>query len=253
MIDTHCHLDDLKYDGEREKVISSFLSEGIELVINNASSPVTTRSTFELARDNEKIYAALGCHPNEALDYTREYERELMLLCEHKKVVAVGEIGLDYHYDQPEREVQKQVFARQLCVADELGLPVVLHIRDAYEDAFEILKANASKLRHGGELHCYSGSAEMAKRFSNFDLYFAFGGAITYKNAKKEPVIKAVQTERLLVETDCPYLAPVPMRGKTNYPAYVRFTLEKMADVLETSFQEAEQITSANAKRLFGI
>ncbi len=253
MIDAHCHLDDEKYDGEREELIASLKSDGLELVINNSSNFSTVKSTFELATKYPIIYGALGCHPNEACGYDEEFEKTVARLSENEKIVAIGEIGLDYHYDTPDRDTQKKVFVRQLALADELKLPVVLHVRDAYGDAYEILKANANKLRHGGELHCYSGSAEMVKRFSEFDLYFAFGGSITYKNANKDEVIKAVPENRLLSETDCPYLAPVPMRGKTNYPRYVRFALEKMSEILGKTFGETETITSVNAKRLFGI
>lgn len=253
MTDTHCHLDDARFDGEREEIIASFEEDGLEFVVNNSSSPETTESTFLLAERYPRIFGALGCHPQEAERYSSEYERRLIGLADNPKIVAIGEIGLDYHYEGFDKELQRRVFERQLAIADELKLPVVLHVRDATGDAYEILKANSGKLRYGGEMHCYGGSAEMVGRFSEFDLYFAFGGSITYKNAKKEGIIRAVPKNRLLSETDCPYLAPVPVRGQTNYPKYVRFALEKMADILGTSFSEVEKLTTENAKRLFGI
>lgn len=167
MTDTHCHLDDARFDGEREEIIASFEEDGLEFVVNNSSSPETTESTFLLAERYPRIFGALGCHPQEAERYSSEYERRLIGLADNTKIVAIGEIGLDYHYEGFDKELQRRVFERQLAIADELKLPVVLHVRDATGDAYEILKANSGKLRYGGEMHCYGGPRKWSDGFRN--------------------------------------------------------------------------------------
>ena len=170
-------------------------------------------------------------------------------------MVAIGEIGLDYYRDLSPRDVQKKVFETQIDLAHELGLPIVLHVRDAYGDTLDILKAKKDKLKNGILLHCYSGSKEMVREFSGFDAYFAFGGAVTYKGAKREDVIREVKLDRLLLETDCPYMTPTPMRGKVklNEPAFISHTLRFVSDVLGKTEQEVEEIVVANAKRFFRL
>ena len=169
----------------------------------------------------------------------------------NKKALAIGEIGLDYFYDKSEREVQRDVFARQIDLADKVGLPIVLHIRDAYADAIDILSSRRDKLNRGVLLHCYSGSAEMIKQFNKFDCYYALGGAITFKNAKKDDVITSIPSDRLLVETDSPYMTPVPFRGQPNEPKYVNLVVDKIASVKGVDREIIEKLTYENTKRLF--
>ncbi|MDE7208275.1 MAG: TatD family hydrolase, partial [Clostridia bacterium] len=183
--------------------------------------------------------------------YDSECEEFYAQNASHKKVLAIGEIGLDYYYDKSERDVQRDVFARQIVLADKVGLPIVLHIRDAYGDAVDILDAHKDKLNHGVLLHCYSGSAEMIKQFNKYDCYYALGGAITFKNAKKDDVIKSIPENRLLVETDSPYMTPVPYRGQPNEPKYVNLVVDKIAETKGVNREEIEQLTYANTKALF--
>ena len=199
-----------------------------------------------------RVRIAVGCHPHNARYYDDGLEAELRRLLADPRVAALGEIGLDYHYDFSPRDDQRQAFRRQVRLAKECGLPVVLHVRDAYGDALETLKANRGLLKNGVLLHCYSGSAEMAAEFLKFDCFFSFGGAITFKNARKEEVIRAIPREKLLTETDAPYLTPEPFRGKLNSPKYIKYVYEKIAAVLGVSFAETESLVRKNAAALFG-
>ncbi len=252
LIDTHCHLNDEKLLPEVESIVSAFPECGIESAVCVGYDMPSSETAVELAQKYESIYAAIGIHPHDATtaDYDK-YER-IATLSSSRKVVAIGEIGLDYHYDLSPRAIQKGAFREQLELADTLGLPVVLHIREAYEDARQILFEARRYLNNGVLLHCYSGSAEFVKIFGELDAYFAFGGAITFNNARHNiEALKSVPIERLLLETDCPYMTPVPHRGKINRPEYVSLVADKAAEVLGLSRSDIEQITSKNAKRLF--
>ena len=201
-------------------------------------------------KNDELTLSTIGIHP-----YDSEGAGTESIFAIERAVAgydAVGEIGLDYHYDQPSKEVQHKAFVEQLALANDFGLPVQLHIRDAYGDALEVLKENRSLLKNGVLLHCYSGSKEMAQEFLKFDAFFSFGGAITFKNAKKEDIIRSIPAEKLLTETDAPYMTPHPFRGTTNYPKLIKYTYQKMAEVLETSFEQLEQQVKKNTFALFG-
>lgn len=252
LIDTHCHLNDEKLLPQADGIINDFNNNGIESAICVGYDMPSSEVAVELADKYENLYAAIGIHPHDATtaDYDK-YER-LATLSSSEKVVAIGEIGLDYHYDLSPRAIQKGAFREQIELADTLGLPIVLHIREAYEDARQILFESRTYLNNGVLLHCYSGSAEYVKIFGELDAYFAFGGAITFNNAKHNiEAMKAVPTDRLLFETDCPYMTPVPFRGQTNVPKYVTLVLDKASQVLNISRAELEEITTSNAKRLF--
>ena len=252
MIDTHCHLDDKKYDDYIAEIVADFDKDGIDYVISNASKIELFSKTAAIISEYRKVFGAFGVHPHEAKEYTQEIENMIFRYSTHDKAVGFGEIGLDYFYNFSDRPTQRKVFARQLAVADELGLPIILHVRDAYEDAFRILQENKSKIRHGGELHCYSGSLEMAKRFrTEFDFYFAFGGPITYRNARKDDVIEFLPMNRILSETDSPYLTPVPYRGEINEPNLVKYPIERIAQVKELSVEEVNAAIKENTERLF--
>lgn len=252
LIDTHCHLNDEKLLPDADKIIADFGAQGIESAICVGYDMKSSEVACELAEKYESVYAVIGIHPHDATtaDYDK-YER-IATLSSSNKVVGIGEIGLDYHYDLSPRAIQKGAFREQIELADTLGLPIVLHVREAYEDAKQILFEMKRYLNNGVLLHCYSGSKEFVKIFGELDAYFAFGGAITFNNAKHNlEAMKAVPLDRLLLETDCPYMTPVPFRGKTNVPQYVNLVADKACEVLDLPREELERITTENAKRLF--
>lgn len=251
MIDTHCHLDDEKLYLSASEIISKFGEHSIEKVINAGASLDGCKRSVELSNKYDKVYATVGIHPEEATYFTSEAKDFIIKSATNPKVVAVGEIGLDYYYEVVDRVVQQKVMAEQIEMAKSLKLPIVLHIRDAFKDALDILKDNANKLDYGVVLHCYSGSREMLREFDKFDVFYSFGGAITFKNYGKADVIQAVRRDRIMLETDSPYLTPVPFRGKVNTPLNVTLVANKMAEMLSVSVDEIEKITTENAKTIY--
>lgn len=253
LTDSHCHLTDERIVPFAEEIISSMADDGLENLITVGYDKESSLGGLAVAESHDRVYCTLGVHPHDA-DKADEATYDLFrtLARTREKVVGIGEIGLDYYYDLSPREVQKKVFAEQLQLAYECCLPVCLHVRDAYGDALEVLKENERFLSYGVLLHCYSGSAEMVKEFLRFDAYFSFGGAITFKNAHRNlEALAAVPRDRLLLETDCPYMTPVPFRGQVNFPKYVAIVRDKVAATLGTSAEEIELITTKNTKRLF--
>lgn len=252
LIDSHCHLLDERLNAEEE--IARMPEDGLLAVVENGFDLSSSYRASALAEGHERVYCAVGCHPEDAGGFERGHIEEYLRLCALPKTVAVGEIGLDYYYEIAPREVQKKVFIAQLEMAHKAKKPVNLHIRDAYGDAFDIMKECKELLGSGVLLHCYSGSREMAERFTDLcDPYFAFGGVITFKNAKKDDVVRAVPKDRLLLETDCPYMTPVPFRGQVNRPAYVKYVAEKAAQILNMTMDEAEKLTVENTRRYYGF
>lgn len=252
MIDTHVHLDDEKLVNDVDNITQDFARCGIKLVINNSCDRESMEKGFEFARKYDDVYCTVGMHPHTARFFDQAFADRMAMLASHPKVVAVGEIGLDYYYDLSDRNVQRDVFALQLEYADKLGLPVTLHVRDAYGDAADILNAQKKYLNRPVVWHCYSGSAELARQMVKKGHHFSFGGAITFKNANKQPVIDNIPSDRILSETDCPYMTPVPFRGKTNMPQYVRYVVEKLAEMYNVSFEEMQRITEKNCFDVFG-
>lgn len=254
MIDSHVHLDDEAFKEDREDIIKSLGENGIELVINNSSDLPSSERSVELANKYENIYAAIGVHPHEARTYDDEVEKRLIELSGDKKVLAIGEIGLDYYYDNSPRDVQKEVFKRQIELAARLKKNIVIHSRDAAKDTFDILKEAHEKYDFTALIHCFSQSVAMMREYLKMGDYIALGGAVTFKNAKTpKEVAKAVDLDRLLLETDCPYMTPVPYRGKRNEPKLVKFTCQYIADLRQMDALELEKITGENTKRFFGI
>ena len=251
MIDTHLHLDDSKLSDRVDEIYGAFEEYGIEFVINNSCDMQTMLAGVELAERYDKIFATVGMHPHESKYFDYGFVRKMEQLAENEKVVAVGEIGLDYYYDLSDRQTQKDVFAEQLEIADRLHLPVTLHIRDAYGDAWDILRAQRQHLNNGVLWHCYSGSAEFARQAVREGHYFAFGGAITFKNAHKEDVFAQIPIERVLSETDSPYMSPVPLRGTVNTPLNIPIIVEKMAGFYGVTVAEMEAQIRDNALRFF--
>ncbi|MDD4291908.1 MAG: TatD family hydrolase [Clostridia bacterium] len=251
LIDTHTHLDDSKFDGDREAIIETLFADGVEFVINNASNLNTCVSSLALAERYGNIFCALGCHPHDAKNYNDQCEEFILENASNAKVVALGEIGLDYFYDFSDRNAQKKVFCRQLELAKELQLPTVLHIRDAYGDAKDILDEYKECLGAGVILHCFSGSKEYAADLKGFETFFGFGGTSTYKNAKKDEIMKAVGAGKVLSETDCPYLSPQKLRGTRNQPKNVGFVVEYMAQVFGLSMSDMEKVLRENTLKAF--
>lgn len=252
LIDTHCHLDDERLLPEAAQITADFEREGLLCVISSSSDYSSSVVNVGLADAYERVYATVGIHPHGAKGKQDSHYDDFKRFAQNPKIVAIGEIGLDYFYDLSPRDVQKRVFAEQLELADSLRLPVVFHVRDAYEDFLKIVKENKKYLNNGAALHCYSGSAEFMRELEEFDFYYGFDGPITYKNARRSiEALRAADINRVLFETDAPYLAPVPQRGKTNRPEYVRFVVEKAAEYLGVDFNGLSDISINNAKRLF--
>lgn len=251
LFDTHAHLDDEKFDQDREGLIESLPHRGIGRVICPGVDIKSSEKCVELAEKYEIIYAGVGVHPHEAGGVEENYIHTLESLAGREKVVAIGEIGLDYHYDFSPRDIQRERFAEQIGLASKLGLPIIVHDRESHQDVLDILKGSGD-LSMGGVMHCYSGSWEMAKIFLGLGFYLSLGGALTFKNAKRPlEIAKNMPMDRLLIETDSPYMTPVPYRGKRNDPGYVSLVADKIADLRGISIEEVKRTTYENAKRLF--
>lgn len=253
LIDTHAHLDGEAFQEDQAEVIARARENGVSTIINIGFNKETIPTTIALAEKYDFIYAAVGWHPQDAKDMTDADFDHLRELCAHPKVVAIGEIGLDYYWDTSPKDIQHTVFRRQIRLARELGKPIIIHNRDAHDDVVRILREeNAAEV--GGIMHCYSGSWEIAKMCLAMNFYISFGGPVTFKNAKQpKEVLKQVPLDRLLIETDSPYLCPDPFRGKRNESAYVKYVAEAAAALKEMPVEELAAITSTNAKRVFGL
>lgn len=253
LFDTHTHLDSSNFDSDRAEVIERARAAGVDLMLNIGFNRETIPTTIALAEQYEFIYAAVGWHPVDSIDMKPEDLEWIERLCAHEKVVAIGEIGLDYHWDTSPKDVQQRVFREQIRLAKRLKMPIVIHNRDAHEDILRLLKEeNAAEV--GGVMHCYSGSWETAKQCLDMNFYISFGGPVTFKNAKvPKEVLAKVPLDRLLIETDSPYLTPHPFRGKRNETSYVSLVAEAAAEITGKSKDEIAKITSENGKKCFGI
>ena len=253
LFDSHCHLDDEKFNEDRAETIARMREGGVARCVCVGSDLPSSGRCIALAEQHDFIYAAAGVHPHEAKDAPADYIDRLRDMLRHPRVVALGEIGLDYYYDFSPRDVQKRVLQEQLDLAVETGMPVIFHIRDAHGDMFDLLRARGKELP-AGVIHCCSASAEMVREYLKMGFYISFAGPITFKNAATPiEASKAVPLDRLLIETDSPYLAPVPMRGRRNEPAFVRHVLEKQAEVHGVNAEELAEITFKNACELYRI
>ncbi|MBQ8016138.1 MAG: TatD family hydrolase [Clostridia bacterium] len=250
IFDSHAHYDSEVFNDDRKELVSALPERGVCGIINCASDMVSSLTSLELADEFSFVYAACGVHPHEAEGCKQGYLSVLKKLCAEEKCVAVGEIGLDYHYDFSPRDVQQKVFEQQIVLAKELDLPIIVHDREAHEDTMTLLKRYKPK----GVVHCFSGSAEMAKEVVKLGMYIGLGGAVTFKNARKPREVAAVVPEdRLLIETDCPYMTPVPFRGQRCDSSFIPYTAEVLAEVRGVTPQEILDLTRKNANTLFGL
>ncbi len=252
LIDSHAHLLDERLVESIPEILAQYPINDIELSIEIGADMSSSKGAVLLAEKYDNIYATVGLHPEFAERATDNDIEELRLLAQNDKVVAIGEIGLDYHYDY-DKTAQKSLLIKQILLADTLQLPVVIHLRDAYQDMESVFTKYKDYIKNGVLLHCYSGSKEMIDRFAFLDPYYAFGGSITFKNNNRAEVIRAVKKDRLLLETDSPYLTPVPFRGKTNNPNYLKYIAERMAQDLGISYEEVANLTYQNTKRFYRI
>ena len=254
MIDSHSHLDDAAYDSDRLDVIKRALDAGVTSMISIGCDLETSRGALKLADEHKMIHATVGVHPHEVKDMTDVTYPELKKLASHPKVVGYGEIGLDFHYNHSPRETQLEHFRRQIRLALELQLPMVIHSREAKEETLAILKGEGAG-SIGGVLHCFTGDLEMAEAAIAMNFYISFSGVITFSNAGKlREVAKNLPPQKLMVETDCPYLSPVPHRGKRNEPAHVQHVLKALAELHPSkTLDEMDRITSENTSRVFKL
>ncbi len=249
--DTHTHLDDKKFDADRDELIASLTSEGITLAVNVGADMKSSEKSIALAEKYDFIYAAVGVHPCDTKYMTDNDIDTLKKMAQHKKVVAIGEIGLDYYWDETERDIQKHWFEKQLLLAEKLNMPYIIHDREAHNDTLEIIKKVGYT---NGVMHCFSGSAEMAKEVIKMGMYLSLAGTVTFKNAPKlKSVAEMVPLDKLLIETDSPYLTPEPFRGKRNNSSYVKYTAEAIARQRGMSIEEIAKITLENGKRFYNI
>ena len=250
LFDTHAHMDDRAFDDDREELLSSLPERGIALLMNPGCSLASSRAASRLSQEYDYIYAAVGSHPDAADEVDEAVLEEYRKLCKlNPKIKAIGEIGLDYHYEDIPREIQQRAFRVQLELARELDLPVIVHEREAHEDGLKII---AEFPEVTGVFHCYSGSAEMAKLLVDRGWYIGFTGVLTFKNARKAvEVAQSIPLERIVLETDCPYMSPEPFRGKRNDPSRLCYMAEKLAQLRSLPVERIHEITVENGKRLY--
>lgn len=251
LFDTHAHLNDKSFDKDRDALIEEIRGSGVTNIMDIGADIESSKKALSIAEKYDFIYAAVGVHPSDVSGMTDADLDIIRELAKDEKVKAIGEIGLDYHYDDADREEQKKWFIKQLNLADELGLPVVIHDRDSKGDCINILREMKVK---NAVMHCFSGSAETARQLVKMGLMISFTGVLTFKNARRAvEACREIPLERLMIETDCPYMAPEPHRGERNHSGYVRFVAEKMAAVKGVSYDEICRITYENGRRFFNI
>lgn len=252
IIDVHAHLNDEVFDNTRQEIINSLAENNVEKVINAGCDFITCQKVLNLAENNKNCYCVLGVHPGHCEEYCEELENYIIQNATHNKVVAIGEIGLDYHYDNIDKELQKQVFIKQIKLAHKLGLPIVVHLRDAYGDGLEIFENYKQYLTNGVCLHCFSGSVEFYKQIQKFGFYVSIGGTLTFKNnVKTVQVAEILNRDKFMLETDCPYLSPEPFRGKINQPKNIQYVAQKFADIWHISPQEVIDKATQNSYNFF--
>lgn len=253
LFDSHCHLENGRFEEDLPEVLARMKDAGVNRCILAGSDMETSEQIVALTKEHAHVYGVVGIHPHDAKTWTDDCADRLAQWVKEERIVGIGEIGLDYYYDHSPRGVQKEVFVKQLLLARELDMPAVFHVRDAHGDVLDLLRANRSQLP-AGVVHCYSGSVESAREYLDMGFYISFAGPITFKNASKLlDVAKYVPQDRILVETDSPYLAPVPMRGRRNEPTFVQYVAQTVAELRGISAEEMAQAAFENTCRLFRI
>lgn len=253
IFDSHAHLDDKRFDVDRDELIKKMQIDGVTNIINVGCDIKSSQDSIALANKYDFIYASCGIHPHDASSYNDDIEKELIELLKNDKVIAIGEIGLDYHYDFSPRDIQKEVYKKQIILANDLKMPIIIHDREAHKDVFEILKGNMSQSLKG-VFHSYSGSAEMINNVLDLDFYVSFSGVATFKNNKKTiEAIRKAPLDKILIETDSPYLTPEPFRGKRNDSSKVIYVAKTIASVKNIPYESVLAQTNSNTKELFKI
>lgn len=252
LIDSHVHLLDPRLRERAGEIIKNLEVDGIECVVEISADVAESHEAVGFADVHKSVFCTIGVHPVFAESYSDEFEAWALSQRGNRKIVAIGECGLDYYHMETPAQHQREIFLRQVILADKLGLPLVVHARDAFDDTFEILNEHKKHLNNRLVLHCFSGGVDEVEKFKTFDCYFAFGGAVTYKNSTlAAEAIRAVPRDRLMLETDCPYLAPAPIRGTVNEPTNVKYVAEHIAQVLGLTFDEVAKLTTENTKRFY--
>ncbi|WP_026834773.1 TatD family hydrolase [Eubacterium xylanophilum] len=253
IFDTHAHYDDEVFNEDREELLANMSANGVGHIVSVGASPKTSKAALELAHKYDFIYAAIGTHPYDVEDLNEAEIQWLIDNAADPKVVAIGEMGLDYHYDEPSKELQEKWFRRQIEVAKQVNLPVIIHSRDAAEDTMKIIKeTNLGEC--GGVIHCYSYSAEMAREYVDMGFYIGVGGVVTFKNGKKlKEVVRNISLDNIVIETDCPYLSPEPHRGERNDSTNLKYVVTQIADLKGVSEDEVIRVTEENAKKMYRI
>lgn len=253
IFDTHAHYDDKKFDEDRETLLTNLKDYNIGTVVNISSNLASVKATLELTKNYDFIYGAVGIHPTETGELTEESFAWLKEQAKQEKIVAIGEIGLDYYWNEPDEATQKKWFLRQLSLAKELNMPFIIHSREAAKDTLDIIKSEHPDGQNG-VIHCFSYSKEMAKEYLSMGFYLGIGGVITFQNGKKlKEVVEYMPISQLLLETDCPYLAPVPYRGQRNFSGYLPYIIEEIAHLKNISPETVIEITEQNAKKFYRL
>ena len=251
LFDTHAHMNDPAFDADRESIFLGLKDKGVEYVMNVGCCLASSKDCIKLAETYPFVYASIGTHPDAADEVNDDVLEAYRQMAKHPKVLAIGEIGLDYYYETIPREIQIRAFRMQMDLARELNMPVIIHERNAHDDGMRVVKEFKDVT---GVFHCYSGSAEMARQLVNMGWYIGFTGVLTFKNARKAvETAQSIPLERIVLETDCPFMAPEPFRGKRNDPGYVPCMAKKLAELRGLSVEEVTEITTENAKRLYRI
>jgi len=251
MIDTHCHIDFRDFDHDREEVIKQAIDNGVDRLINIGADFESSRRSLALAEIHSHIYCTVGIHPHDSKTLTHQFLKEMEAMAANPKVVGIGEIGLDYYRDLSPRDIQRKAFAAQLDLAVNLGKAVVIHVREAMDEALEIIAQYRGRLK--GVFHCFPGTIEQARLVADMGFHISVNGVLTYPNSKMGRVAAEADLKTVLIETDSPYLTPVPFRGKRNVPAYVVYVCAKLADLRRMETSEVDRITTRNAEKLFGL
>lgn len=249
--DSHAHYDDERFDEDRAALIESLKDKGVDFIVNAAADMKSCHTSLALAHQYDFIFSSVGVHPHDVKDLTEDDIHTMEDLAADPKVVAIGEIGLDYYYDNSPRDDQRKWFRRQLEMAKQLNLPVIIHSREASEETYDIIMESGVK---EGVIHCFSGSLELAREYVKRGFYIGVGGSLTFKNAKKTlRVVEGIDMAHIVIETDCPYLTPVPHRGERNDSSYLQFVVEKIAEIKGITTEEVARISKENAEKLFRI